>query len=65
MLPIPPLDGSRLLPLALSEGGRRAYARVEQYGLIIILGLMFLFSGVVFGLIEGPVDFLLEWVVGL
>jgi Zn-dependent protease len=65
MLPIPPLDGSRLLPLVLNETGRRMYARVEQYGFVILLGVIFLARRGLATLIEPPVDFLLRWVVGL
>lgn len=44
MLPIPPLDGSRLLPLALSDRGRIAYARLSQYGFLILILLLFVFD---------------------
>jgi len=43
MLPIPPLDGSRLLPLALSTRGRLAYAQISQYGFLILVILLFVF----------------------
>jgi len=45
MLPIPPLDGSRLLPLVLPEQARAAYYRVSQYGFLILFALIFLFRG--------------------
>ena len=44
MLPIPPLDGSRLLPLILPPGGRRIFYRVSQYGFIILIVLLFVFE---------------------
>ena len=44
MLPIPPLDGSRLLPLVLSDRGRLAYARLAQYGFLILVLLLFVFE---------------------
>lgn len=65
MLPIPPLDGSRLLPLILNENGRRIYARVERYGFLILLGLIFLTRRGLTAVIDPPVDFLLRWVVRL
>ncbi|HEX9977086.1 MAG TPA: site-2 protease family protein [Acidimicrobiia bacterium] len=40
MLPIPPLDGSRLLPLVLPPAGRRVYAQMSQYGFIILFVLV-------------------------
>ncbi len=43
MLPIPPLDGSRLLPLVLSARGRVAYARISQYGFLILIFALLVF----------------------
>jgi Zn-dependent protease len=65
MLPIPPLDGSRLLPLVLNDRGRRVYARIEQYGFLILLGVIFLARRGLSAVVEPPVDFLLRWVVGV
>jgi len=45
MLPIPPLDGSRLIPLVLSDRARIAYYRMSQYGFIILFALLFMFRG--------------------
>jgi Zn-dependent protease len=54
MLPIPPLDGSRLLPLVLSDAGRQAYARLSQYGFLILVLLLFVF--------EDSLSFLGDWI---
>jgi Zn-dependent protease len=54
MLPIPPLDGSRLLPLVLPATGRRLYARVSRYGFLILIALVFVF--------EGALSFLTDWI---
>lgn len=54
MLPIPPLDGSRLLPLVLTPGGRLAYAKVSQYGFLILILLLFVF--------EDSLNFLGSWI---
>ena len=40
LIPIPPLDGSRLIRPALSLNGRRMLDRVEPYGFVIILLLI-------------------------
>jgi len=40
LLPIPPLDGSRLLRLFLSTNGRRTLDRIEPYGFLILLALI-------------------------
>jgi len=41
LIPIPPLDGSRVIPLFLSDSAMRTYHNVEQYGFGILLVLVF------------------------
>jgi Zn-dependent protease len=40
LLPVPPLDGSRLLPLLLGPRGRTVWASIEPFGLLIVLALL-------------------------
>lgn len=54
MLPIPPLDGSRLVPLVLPPEGRRLFAQISQYGFLILVLLLFVF--------EGALSFLGSWI---
>jgi Zn-dependent protease len=58
MLPIPPLDGGRVLVSVLPHGPSRALERVEPYGIFIVLGLMLVPSWLggpnVLGLVLGP-----------
>jgi len=42
LIPVPPLDGSRVLAGILPPGIRAAYVGLERYGMLIILGLFFL-----------------------
>ncbi len=42
LLPIPPLDGGRVVAVLLPPAAAAAFARLEPYGLFIILGLLFL-----------------------
>lgn len=35
LIPIPPLDGSRVLPLFLSDNALRTYAQLERYGIAV------------------------------
>ena len=42
LLPIPPLDGSRVISALLPNRMAYQYNQLEQYGLYILLGLMFL-----------------------
>lgn len=43
LIPIPPMDGSKLLAMALPAEAARAYTSIERYGMIIIL--VFLATG--------------------
>lgn len=55
LIPIPPLDGSRILQLFLSGGALAAYRRFEAYGLLVIFALVFLFPSMqilLFGIIR-------------
>ena len=42
LLPIPPLDGSRVISALLPNPLAYRYNQVEQYGFFILIGLMFL-----------------------
>jgi len=42
LLPIPPLDGSRILLSVMPGVLARPYAKLERFGLLILLGLVFL-----------------------
>ncbi len=65
MIPIPPLDGSRVLYGLLSERHARAYSRFEPYGMLILIGL-FIFGGRVFTYILWyPVSMITEALSGL
>jgi Zn-dependent protease len=46
LVPIPPLDGSRVLQLFLSGSSLAAYQRLERYGLFVIVALVFFFPPV-------------------
>lgn len=45
MLPIPPLDGSRLLYALAPDGARRAMEVIERNGLLVVFAIVLLFSG--------------------
>lgn len=48
LLPIPPLDGSRVLYALVPESGKEAMKRFEQYGTLVILLLVLVFSEAIF-----------------
>lgn len=63
LLPIPPLDGSRVLSAALSPKLSYYYNRIEPYGFFILVGMMFL--GLIAPLIMGPYQFLANLLLSL
>ncbi|MBI1811147.1 MAG: site-2 protease family protein, partial [Nitrospirae bacterium] len=42
LIPVPPLDGSKILMGLLPHRQAAAYSRIEPYGFFILLGLIFL-----------------------
>lgn len=42
MIPVPPLDGSRVMAYILPQSLREGYVSLERFGLVIVLGLWFL-----------------------
>lgn len=60
LIPIPPLDGSRVIPLFLSDSAMRTYAQAERYGFGILLLLLWGFPAL-FGV--DPLGAYLEWTV--
>lgn len=45
MLPIPPLDGSRIMAWLLPQSMRPAYHRLESFGLLLVIGFVWFFPG--------------------
>lgn len=69
LIPIPPLDGSRTIQLLLSGEALRTWQRLDRWGLVLIVGLVFLVPGmwlvlaeVVFGVSEGVARIFGVWV---
>ena len=60
ILPIPPLDGSHVLEELLPYEAAKAFEQVQQYGFVILLGLMW--SGAL-GYIFGPVFQFVFWLI--
>ncbi|MCL2526700.1 MAG: site-2 protease family protein, partial [Coriobacteriia bacterium] len=53
LLPIPPFDGSRVVQKFLTGNARHVYGQLEQYGMFIILALIFVPRMMGFDLIGG------------
>ena len=59
LLPIPPLDGSRVVSALLPGRLAYQYNQIEQYGFFILIGLLFI-GGFQY-IVMPPVVLLLEW----
>lgn len=63
LIPIPPLDGSRLLAAVLPNQGQAIVDQLERYGFFILLALSA--TGVLSRLIVPPANFLLQLFTGI
>ncbi|MFT5287467.1 MAG: Zn-dependent protease [Planctomycetota bacterium] len=63
LIPIPPLDGSRILAWILPEGIRMTYVRFERYGMFIVFGLII--WGGLFRIIGPVMDVMYDWVFNI
>lgn len=64
ILPIPPLDGSKVLARFLPGRAREIYRSADAYGALILLVIFFIFPQVIFGFINPIVTGLLDLLVG-
>jgi Zn-dependent protease len=62
MIPLPPLDGSRLLTIFLPPGKQRVIFWLDRYGFLVLLLLLF-FGG--FSLLDPLIEVVNGWVRGL
>lgn len=60
MIPVPPLDGSRVLYALAPDFVRRGMELVEQYGLILVFMLVILASGVIGGFMYNAINAILQ-----
>ncbi len=60
MLPIPPLDGSRVLYALAPEPVRRGMEAIEQYGVVIVFAIVLLASAFISSIMSGAINGLLE-----
>ena len=54
MIPIPPLDGSRVIMVVLPEFLKKIWTQLEHYGLFIVMGLVYL------GVFDPILEFLIK-----
>jgi Zn-dependent protease len=53
LLPIPGLDGARMVALALAPSVRETYRHLDQYLPLVVIAVLILFSGSAFGILGG------------
>lgn len=63
MLPIPPLDGSRLVYAFAPEPLQRVMAQLENFGLIVVLGVLLLLSSVISPIISNITEAILTFML--
>ena len=61
LLPIPPLDGSRVLYAIAPDGARKVMESLEVYGLFIVLILVWVFGGVLSQYMVWAINGILEF----
>jgi Zn-dependent protease len=64
IMPIPPLDGSKVLAMFLPPRAREVYRSWEPYGALFMLVVFFLFPGAIFAIVSPVVEGLLALLVG-
>lgn len=65
MLPVPPLDGSRILYALAPEFARRLMETIEQYGLILIFVIIMLASPFIGAYMGGAINLILQFFYGV
>lgn len=60
MLPIPPLDGSRLLYAIAPEPVQKAMQAIENMGIVVVFAIVFLASGLIGNILGTIIDFILK-----
>lgn len=60
LIPIPPLDGSRIVGYFLRGEAKRLYASIEQFGFMIVLALVMLFGFLLSDIVGGLANAMLR-----
>lgn len=64
LIPIPPLDGSRVIQRFLPDRMRDAYHRFEQYGFLILFGVLYFMPGLLNAYLNVTVMPVLSLIIG-
>jgi len=65
LIPLPPLDGSRLVEAYMPDKWLKGYMSIEPFGIFIIFGLFFLVPGffnlIILPIVDGLATFFMTW----
>ncbi len=64
VMPIPGLDGARMLALVMPPGAREVYRNLEQYLILFIILIYFLLGAYALGIVQALTDALMRVIVG-
>lgn len=64
LIPLPPLDGSKLLLLILPEDARQKFYRIEPYCMIVLMALLWFAPEKINAIIDTGVSFFMKLMVG-
>lgn len=59
LIPIPPLDGSKLLAYFIPERSLNAYWQFERYGILVLVAVLFFFGTAMWSVLTPVVNFIL------
>ncbi|HEU4356410.1 MAG TPA: site-2 protease family protein [Actinomycetota bacterium] len=65
LMPVPGLDGAKLLAPALPPRAREVYANLDHYLVLFILVIFFLLAGPLLAIVRALAQFLTELIVGI
>ena len=65
LLPIPPLDGSRIVGAFMTDATYGRWSALDQYGMLALLGIMFIFQDEFFTLFASVFDESTDVMVGI
>jgi Zn-dependent protease len=64
VIPVPPLDASKILARFLPDRARTVYESLEPYGALFVLGILFLLPTPILGIVEAIADGLVSLLTG-
>lgn len=56
LIPVPPLDGSRIVGVLMNDATYSRWVRLDQYGMMVVLGLFFVFQDEFSTFLGGALD---------